>query len=62
VLIYVLLCNTAATSLKAKYVLAQDMDGSGELSLDEMMSVLRAMGQNPTQQETLDLMKEASLS
>ena len=39
--------------------MCQDTDGSEELSLDELMSVLRAMGQNPTPQETLDLMKEA---
>jgi len=38
--------------------ITMDTDGSGELTLDEMMDMIRAMGQNPTDQETLDLMRE----
>merc|ERR1719312_783025 len=40
---------------------AFDKDGSGAISQDELLGVMRAMGQNPTEDEVLNLMMEADL-
>ena len=36
-------------------------DGSGAISAKELLGVMRAMGQNPTEDEVLNLMLEADL-
>jgi len=38
-----------------------DKDGSGAISAQELLGVMRAMGQNPTEDEVLNLMLEADL-
>lgn len=38
--------------------LSMDIDGSGELTINELQGVLKAMGQLPSEQETHDLMQE----
>jgi len=38
-----------------------DKDGSGAISAKELLGVMRAMGQNPTEDEVLSLMMEADL-
>merc|ERR1711892_257651 len=40
---------------------AFDKDGSGAISAEELLGVMRAMGQNPTEDEVLNLMLEADL-
>ena len=36
-----------------------DVDGGGEISVDELNSVMRMLGQNPTEEEIKELIKEA---
>ena len=36
-------------------------DGSGSISSDELLSVMRAMGKNPTEDELLNLLMEADV-
>merc|ERR1712039_680987 len=38
-----------------------DKDGSGAISADELLHVLRAMGQNPTEDELLNLVLEVDV-
>jgi len=38
-----------------------DKDGSGAISAEELLEVMRAMGQNPTEDEVLNMMLEADL-
>merc|ERR1712168_456724 len=38
-----------------------DKDGSGAISSQELLGIMRAMGQNPTEDEVLNLMLEADL-
>ena len=38
-----------------------DQDGSGAISTDELLHVLRAMGQNPTEDELLNLVLEVDI-
>merc|ERR1712106_1088338 len=40
---------------------AFDKDGSGAISAEELLEVMRAMGQNPTEDEVLNMMMEADL-
>ena len=47
------------TSLNCKYILYFPQDGSGAISAKELLGVMRAMGQNPTEDEVLNLMLEA---
>lgn len=38
-----------------------DKDGSGSISSDELLQVMRAMGQNPTEDELLNLVMEVDI-
>ena len=38
-----------------------DKDGSGAINTIELLGVMRAMGENPTEDEVLNLMMEADL-
>ena len=38
-----------------------DKDGSGSISTSELLHVMRAMGENPTEDDVLNLMMEADL-
>lgn len=35
-----------------------DKDGSGTISSDELITVMRSLGQNPTHEEISDMMRE----
>ena len=42
-------------------ILPHRQDGSGAISADELLHVLRAMGQNPTEDELLNLVLEVDV-
>ena len=39
-----------------------DSDGSGSISSDEMGTVMRSLGQNPTEQDVKDLVEEIDIN
>ena len=39
-----------------------DKDGSGSISTKELLNVMRSMGQNPTEDEVLELVMEVDLN
>lgn len=39
-----------------------DKDGSGEISADELLQVMKSLGQNPTRQEVEDMIAEVGIS
>ena len=58
--------NYAGNVRESEIFVASDLewklkDGSGSISTSELLNVMRAMGENPTEDDVLNLMMEADL-